>query len=86
MRRPMPPPTPTPCAGNCARPSPPTTGVAPGQVLCGGGAAELIFRLAFALHPRRALVTAPTFSEYEGALSAAGVCRHPPPPAAGAEL
>ena len=53
-------------------------GVAPGQVLCGGGAAELIFRLAFALHPRRALVTAPTFSEYEGALSAAGcaVARH----------
>ena len=47
-------------------------GVAPGQVLCGGGAAELIFRLAFALRPRRALVTAPTFSEYEGALSAAG--------------
>ena len=54
-------------------------GVAPEQVLCGGGAAELIFRLAFALRPRRALVTAPTFSEYEGALSAAGcaVTRHP---------
>ena len=53
-------------------------GVAPGQVLCGGGAAELIFRLAYALKPRRALVTAPTFSEYEGALSAAGcaVARH----------
>ena len=47
-------------------------------MLCGGGAAELIFRLAFALRPRRALVTAPTFSEYEGALSAAGcaVTRH----------
>ena len=54
-------------------------GVAPGQVLCGGGAAELIFRLAYALRPRRALVTAPTFSEYEGALSSAGcaVTRHP---------
>ena len=54
-------------------------GVEEGQVLCGGGAAELIFRLAFALRPRRALVTAPTFSEYEGALSAAGgaVTRHP---------
>ena len=47
-------------------------GVAPERVLCGSGAAELIFRLAFALRPRRALVTAPTFSEYEGALSAAG--------------
>ena len=54
-------------------------GVAPERVLCGSGAAELIFRLAFALRPRRALVTAPTFSEYEGALSAAGgaVTRHP---------
>ena len=53
-------------------------GVAPERVLCGSGAAELIFRLAFALRPRRALVTAPTFSEYEGALSAAGcaVARH----------
>ena len=53
-------------------------GVAPEQVLCGSGAAELIFRLAFALRPRRALVTAPTFSEYEGALSSAGcaVARH----------
>ena len=47
-------------------------GVAPEQVLCGGGAAELIFRLAFALRPRRALVTAPTFSEYEGALEQVG--------------
>ena len=37
-------------------------GVAPEQVLCGGGAAELIFRLAYALRPRRALVTAPAFS------------------------
>ena len=54
-------------------------GVAPERVLCGSGAAELIFRLAFAMRPRRALVTAPTFSEYEGALSAAGgaVTRHP---------
>ena len=53
-------------------------GVAPEQVLCGGGAAELIFRLAYALRPRRALVTAPTFSEYEGALGQVGcaVTRH----------
>ncbi len=35
-------------------------------------AAELIFRLAYALRPRRALVTAPAFSEYEEALTAAG--------------
>lgn len=54
-------------------------GVAPEQVLCGGGAAELIFRLAYALRPRRALITAPAFSEYEEALTAAGcaVTRHP---------
>ena len=43
-------------------------GVKEGQVLCGNGAADLIFRLAVALRPRRALVTAPTFSEYEQAL------------------
>lgn len=47
-------------------------GVEPGQVLCGNGAADLIFRLAFAERPRRALVTAPTFSEYEEAVSAVG--------------
>ena len=54
-------------------------GVEPGQVLCGGGAADLIYRLVYALGPRRALVTAPAFSEYEAALSAAGcaVARHP---------
>lgn len=42
------------------------------QVACGNGAAELIWRLAFALQPKRALVLAPTFSEYETALSAVG--------------
>lgn len=43
-------------------------GVEPGQVVCGAGAADLIFRLCLALKPRQALVTAPTFSEYEQAL------------------
>ena len=47
-------------------------GVAPGQIVCGAGGADLIFRLAFALGPRRALVTAPTFSEYASALTAVG--------------
>ena len=41
-------------------------------VLCGNGAADLIFRLAFAQRPKRALVTAPTFSEYQEAMEAAG--------------
>lgn len=36
--------------------------------LCGCGAADLIFRAVLAKRPRRALVTAPTFSEYEAAL------------------
>lgn len=47
-------------------------GVEEGQVLCGNGAADLIFRLAFALKPQRALLPAPTFSEYEGALTCVG--------------
>ena len=35
-------------------------GVKPEQVLCGAGAADLIFRLVWAEKPRRAMVTAPT--------------------------
>ena len=46
--------------------------VEPGQILCGNGAADLIFRLAIALRPARALVTAPTVSEYAQALGAVG--------------
>lgn len=37
-------------------------------ILCGAGAADLIFRIALALRPRTALVTAPAFAEYETAL------------------
>ena len=37
-------------------------------LLCGNGAADLIFRLALAEKPRTALVTAPTFAEYATAL------------------
>ncbi|MDR0916215.1 MAG: threonine-phosphate decarboxylase CobD [Oscillospiraceae bacterium] len=39
---------------------------------CGNGAADVIFRVVSAVKPRRALVTAPTFSEYEAALAANG--------------
>lgn len=42
------------------------------QILCGNGAAELIFSFCGALNPRRAMVLAPSFSEYEAALRAAG--------------
>jgi threonine-phosphate decarboxylase len=53
-------------------------GVPESCVAVGNGAADLICRLAQALTPRRALVLAPTFSEYEDALVLAGceVVRH----------
>ncbi|MBR0173656.1 MAG: aminotransferase class I/II-fold pyridoxal phosphate-dependent enzyme, partial [Lachnospiraceae bacterium] len=43
--------------------------VLPEWVLCGNGASDLIRRIAQAVHPKQALVTAPCFSEYEAALS-----------------
>ena len=47
-------------------------GVQAAQILCGSGAAELIFRAVLARRPRRALLIAPTFAEYEAALQTAG--------------
>ena len=47
-------------------------GVPADWILCGNGAADLIFRLALATKPKRALVTAPTFAEYELALGSTG--------------
>lgn len=41
-------------------------------ILCGCGAAELIFSFCGAVRPKRALELAPTFSEYAAALTAAG--------------
>ena len=38
------------------------------EILCGNGGADLIYRLVYALKPKQALVTAPTFAEYEEAL------------------
>lgn len=43
-------------------------GLPAAEILCGNGAADLIFRLVMALKPRRALVLAPTFAEYASAL------------------
>lgn len=40
--------------------------------LCGNGAADILFRLALAVKPRRTLLMAPTFSDYEKAVVAAG--------------
>lgn len=47
-------------------------GVSPSQILCGNGAADLIYRIVYALRPTRALLLRPTFVEYERALLAAG--------------
>lgn len=45
-------------------------GLSPAHFLCGNGAADLIFRLVLALKPKRALIPAPTFGEYEKAVEA----------------
>jgi len=41
------------------------------NIVCGNGATELIYNIVRALQPKRALLFAPTFSEYERALSRA---------------
>lgn len=38
------------------------------NIVCGNGAADLIYRLVSAVKPKKAVVTAPAFSEYEKAL------------------
>lgn len=43
-------------------------------ILCGNGAADIIYRTVYAMKPKKAMVLAPTFAEYEEALTAAG-CR-----------
>lgn len=47
-------------------------GLPPGTVIVGNGASELIYAVARALRPRTALVTDPTFSEYERAVISTG--------------
>ena len=51
----------------------PIIGLSPEQILVGNGSTELIYLAARALKPRRALIVAPAFSEYEHALAAAQV-------------
>lgn len=52
-------------------------GVGTGQVIFGNGATELIFLAAAAIRPKRALLLAPTYAEYEEAFSAYGCeCRY----------
>lgn len=47
-------------------------GVKPSQILCGNGASELLLAIATALQPKRALLAAPGFLEYERVLTALG--------------
>lgn len=49
-----------------------TEGCPTEYVLCGNGAADLLFRLALAKRPRRALIPAPAFAEYAAALETVG--------------
>ena len=60
------------CCGALCRAIAAMDGVPEDWILCGNGAADLLFRLCAALRPRRAVVTAPTFSEYEQAVRASG--------------
>lgn len=47
-------------------------GVLAEEILCGNGAADLIYRLVQTVKPKTALLIAPTFAEYEVALQQAG--------------
>ncbi|WP_343209152.1 histidinol-phosphate transaminase [Anaerolentibacter hominis] len=51
-------------------------GIPPEWILCGNGAADLIYRIAYGIRPKQALLTAPTFSEYERALDLTGCQIH----------
>lgn len=42
------------------------------SILCGNGAADLLYRIAYGLKPKKALLFAPTFSEYEQAVRQSG--------------
>ena len=44
-------------------------GVPEEQIVCGNGASDLIYAVTRAVHPRKALLYTPSFSEYETALS-----------------
>ncbi|NTU42220.1 MAG: threonine-phosphate decarboxylase [Nitrospirales bacterium] len=52
--------------------------ISPDSILCGNGSTELIYLIPRAVRPKKVLITAPTFSEYERACRLAGaeVIRH----------
>jgi len=47
-------------------------GVRKEWITCGNGGADLLYRIAFGLKPRKVLLPVPAFVEYEGALTASG--------------
>lgn len=44
----------------------------PDMVICGNGAADIVYRFVYAAKPKRALIIHPTFVEYEEALNCTG--------------
>ncbi|MGN0657856.1 MAG: pyridoxal phosphate-dependent aminotransferase [Ruminiclostridium sp.] len=46
--------------------------IPPENIVCGNGAADLIYRIVAALKPQKAVISAPTFSEYEKAFGQSG--------------
>lgn len=65
---------PDPCCRKLIKKIAEHEGVSPSWVMCGSGAAELIFSFCAAAKPETALELAPTFSEYSAALESVG-CR-----------
>ena len=63
---------PDPCCGPLREKLAALNGVEKGHVICGNGAAELIYTFAAALGPNHALLPTPSFADYESALTAAG--------------
>ena len=63
---------PDPCCGPLREKLAAANGMDKGHVICGNGAAELIYQFAAALKPKRALLPVPSFADYESALIAAG--------------
>ena len=63
---------PDPCCRALAEALSRREGIPPERIVCGNGAADLIYRIVSALNPRCALLCAPTFSEYEKALTEHG--------------
>ena len=63
---------PDPCCGPLREKLAALNGAEKSHVICGNGAAELIYTFAAALRPKKTLLPVPSFADYESALLAAG--------------